>query len=362
MNCEDAHELAAASSRNIGLTELALVEAHLRQCAACREASRDHQTPPPPERAASLAVVRVRLGALRASGPALSARAGAVAGDAARHGAALFARARTALAETARAGAGALRVTPGLRARVGGLRARLAALPTPRRPAVRLVWLGVLATLAVYAGHSALRPRAPGPIGTGTDARLAPPALVESPAPSPARLDVKAAPPATIESSTPAVPERTGPAELESGVALAALSVSRPEPEVRRAPAPPAPPSTPIQKPEPARAPLSAPKRAETASPDLAPRRPPTLAHVAGQLSVKNRGVAERDLTALLARTGGSLVGTDRAGAVMFLDAVVPQSGYEEFTRGLARIGAWRVEAERSRLPEDVHLTIRVGG
>ena len=57
MNCEDAHELAAASSRNIGLTELALVEAHLRQCAACREASRDHQTPPPPERAASLAVV-----------------------------------------------------------------------------------------------------------------------------------------------------------------------------------------------------------------------------------------------------------------------------------------------------------------
>jgi hypothetical protein len=361
MNCEDTHELAAASSCKIGLTELALVEAHLRQCAACREASRDHQSPPPPERAASLAIVRVRLGALRASGPALSARAGAVAGDAVRHGAALSARARTALAETARAGAGALRVTPGLRARVGGLRARLAALPTPLRPAVRLVWLGVLATLAVYAGHSALRPRAPGPIGTGTDARLAP-ALVESPAPSPARLDVEAAPPATIESSTPAEPERAAPAELESGVALAALSAGRPEPEVRRAPAPPAPPSAPVQKPEPARAPLPAPKRAETASPNPTPRRLPTLAHVAGQLSVKNRGMAERDLTALLARTGGSLVGADRDGAVMFLDAVVPQSGYEEFTRGLARIGAWRVEAERSPLPEDVHLTIRVGG
>jgi hypothetical protein len=304
--------------------------------------------------------VRARLGPLRAMGPALTARAGAVAGDAARHGAVLSARARTALAETAGAGAGALRVMPGLRARVGGLRARLAGLPTPLRPAVRLVWLGVLATLAVYAGHSALRPRGAGPIDTGTDARLAP-ALVESP-PSPARLDVESASPATIESSTPAKPERAAPAELESGVALAALSVGRPEPEVRRAPAPPAPPSAPVQKPEPAKAPLSAPKRAEMASPDPTPRRLPTLAHVAGQLSVKNRGVAERDLTALLARTGGSLVGTDRDGAVMFLDAVVPQSGYEEFTRGLARIGAWRVEAERSPLPEDVHLTIRVGG
>jgi hypothetical protein len=44
------------------------------------------------------------------------------------------------------------------------------------------------------------------------------------------------------------------------------------------------------------------------------------------------------------------------------VDAVVPQSGYEEFTRGLTRIGSWRIEAERSPLPEDVHLTIRVGG
>ena len=361
MNCEDAHELAAASSRKIGLTELALVEAHLRQCAECREASQAHQSPPPPEHAASLAVVRARLDALRAAGPALGARAGAVAGDAARHGAALSVRARTALAETARASAGALRAMSGLRARVGGLRARLAALPTPLRPAVRRVSLGVLAALAVYAGHSALRPRSAGPLDTGTDARLAP-ALVESSAPSPAPLDVESAPPATIKSSTPAEPERVAPAELESGVALAALSVGRPEAGVRRAPAPPAPPSAPIQKPEPARAQQPAPKRAETASPEPAPRRLPSPAHVAGQLSVKNRGVAERDLTALLARTGGSLVGMDRDGAVMFLDAVVPQSGYDEFTRGLARIGAWRVEAERSPLPEDVHLTIRVGG
>jgi hypothetical protein len=86
------------------------------------------------------------------------------------------------------------------------------------------------------------------------------------------------------------------------------------------------------------------------------------MAHVAGRLSVKDRTTIERNLTALLARTGGTLLGREQDGAVMFVDAVVPQSSYEEFTRGLTRIGSWRVEAERLPLPEDVHLTIRVGG
>jgi hypothetical protein len=86
------------------------------------------------------------------------------------------------------------------------------------------------------------------------------------------------------------------------------------------------------------------------------------MAHVAGRLSVKDRTVIERDLIALLQRAGGTLVGTGQDGAILFVDAVVPQSGYEEFTRGLTRIGSWRIEAERSPLPEDVHLTIRVGG
>jgi hypothetical protein len=116
------------------------------------------------------------------------------------------------------------------------------------------------------------------------------------------------------------------------------------------------------RKPEPARTQRPAPSRVETPAPEPAQRRVPVMAHVAGQLSVKNPRAVERELTALLARTGGTLVGTDQDGKVMFVDAVVPQSGYEEFTRGLTRIGSWRIEAERSPLPEDVHLTIRVGG
>ena len=108
--------------------------------------------------------------------------------------------------------------------------------------------------------------------------------------------------------------------------------------------------------------PSSVPRRAAATGQE--PARPRTLsaAHVAGRLSVKHRRSIETDLTVLLARTGGTLLGTDKDQAVTFVDAVVPQSSYQQFIRGLTRIGSWRVEAERIPLPEDVHLTIRVGG
>jgi hypothetical protein len=328
MNCADAREWTAAGSGTIGLTELALVEAHLRRCVECRSFSSPRPTPPPPEPAASLALV-----------------------------------------ETARAGAGALDVMPGLRARVGGLRARLhATFSMPLPPPARLMWLGLLATLAIYAGHSALHRRAESPIDAGGEVMLAAvPAEsssavpAESPAPVDANLDMESATSSTIDRSTADQSESSSLPEIESGVPSAPVSVERPEPEVRRVAASP-PVSVTVQKPEPARTQPPVTKRVGTASPEPAPRRVPPLAHVAGQLSVKNRSVAERDLTDLLAQTGGTVVGTDQDGDIVFVDAVLPQSGYEEFTRGLTRIGSWRVEAERSPLPENVHVTIRVGG
>jgi len=39
------------------------------------------------------------------------------------------------------------------------------------------------------------------------------------------------------------------------------------------------------------------------------------------------------------------------AGEGATIVAVVPQSSYGEFTRGLAQIGAWNLEASRSSLP-----------
>src|SRR4030095_4335031 len=260
MNCADAPEWTAVGSLTIGLTELALVEAHLRRCVECRNFSSPRPTPPPPEPAASLAAQRSHFGAL---------------------------------VETARAGAGARDVLPDLRARIHATFSML--LPPP----ARLMWLGPLATLAIYAGHSALHPRAESPIDAGGELMLAAvPAesssavAGESPAPVDAELEMKSATSSTIERSMADQSESRALPEIESGVPSGAVSVERAEPEMRRAADPPEPASAPAQ----------------------GVARP--LAHVAGQLSVKNRSVAERDLTDLLARTGGTVVGTDQDGDI----------------------------------------------
>ncbi|HUM17076.1 MAG TPA: hypothetical protein VL086_15375 [Candidatus Nitrosotalea sp.] len=88
--------------------------------------------------------------------------------------------------------------------------------------------------------------------------------------------------------------------------------------------------------------------------------KPPAV-HVVGRLSVKDRSATERDLYALLVQTGGTQLGKRQDVRITVVDAVVPQSVYKEFTHGLARIGSWQVEAERSPLPKGVHMTIRVG-
>jgi hypothetical protein len=75
------------------------------------------------------------------------------------------------------------------------------------------------------------------------------------------------------------------------------------------------------------------------------------------QLSVKDRSAAERDLSSLLARVGASQV---RRQADFTFAAVVPQSSYGEFTRGMAQIGAWQMETDRSTVPDPVHVVIRL--
>lgn len=388
MNCEDARELSAAGWRKVGLTELALMQAHLRHCVECRDHVRSRATPRPPRPAATLADTaarlralaatstlagRARLRALLAVGPALTARAGAAVGEAARRGRALSARAGTAVATRARVGAEALRAIPSVRAPWRDLPARVRArLPLP--PAGRVAWLVLLAALGLYAAQDALQQR-PGtptePTGEATFAAVRAPSLPDPGAP----LDAE--PPATADTGALAVAGAASPGPEQSASRPAPQFVSIPlalnGPHGGSAGGPPAQspaveaPQSPrvtaaAPKPEPAKAQRPAPSHVETPAPEPAPRRVPGTAHVAGQLSVKNRQAVERDLTALLARTGGTLVGTGQDGKVMFVDAVVPQSGYEEFTRGLTRIGSWRIEAERSPLPEDVHLTIRVGG
>lgn len=81
---------------------------------------------------------------------------------------------------------------------------------------------------------------------------------------------------------------------------------------------------------------------------------------VVGRLSARDWTAAERDFTALLARVGGTELGRQRRAAFAAVDVVVPRSRYDDFARGLTRIGSWQLEAARSPLPDVIHMTIRV--
>jgi hypothetical protein len=83
--------------------------------------------------------------------------------------------------------------------------------------------------------------------------------------------------------------------------------------------------------------------------------------HVVGRLAARDRTAAERDFTVLLEGVGGTELGRHHRVTFTAVAVVVPQSRYDEFARGLARLGSWQLEAARSPLPDAVHMTIRMG-
>lgn len=356
MNCNDVREcLGALRSERLALTEMALLEAHIRECAECCEVVRPRQAPPGREALPSLAVLpqppsprpsllgqtaRVGIGLrdtaragmgraallvahLRALLPIpvmLTARAGSRAGETATMWTPPGRPATASLAPAVAAHANAPRrgLIDRHRTRTPWLRLR-SRLSIAFSPAARGVCIGLLAALALYAFH--YHPDLEPEVGREAIATVA-------------------ATQPTLEARTSAAPDGRMPLESQQPE-----STRAPRPALTRA----------------ARAMPQPPRRPAATSGEPARPRTPSTAHVAGRLSVKDRSSIERDLTVLLARTGGTLLGTDTDKVVTFVDAVVPQSSYQQFTLGLTRIGSWRVEAERSPLPEDVHLTIRVG-
>jgi hypothetical protein len=102
------------------------------------------------------------------------------------------------------------------------------------------------------------------------------------------------------------------------------------------------------------------PARETPALPAPVPERVAPVTHVVGRLAAKDRTAAERNFTALLAGVGGSELGRQHSGAFTAVEVVVPQSRYNDFARGLTRLGSWQLEAARSPLPDVVHMTIRV--
>jgi hypothetical protein len=181
------------------------------------------------------------------------------------------------------------------------------------------------------------------------------PTQVEAPRLEPTRLE-------------PAQPE---PAQAEP--AQLAPSLPAPAPSVEKKTVSGAPPRANERRPAPSEAPppaaaLSPPdvpasepvREVASSAPTLLAEPPVSAAHVVGRLSAKNPRAAQRDFIALLADVGGTELGRSQRVSFTAVEVVVPQSRYNEFADGLARIGSWRLEAARFPLPDAVHMTIRV--
>jgi len=194
--------------------------------------------------------------------------------------------------------------------------------------------------------------------------------------PSPAPLAMRNSPPpvAPTDSAIPAL-SPPAPALPAPSTPLPAPSApaQSPPPKVARAestasskPAPvkPAPgQSETVRKGSLAAAHPAVPAKANSAGAQVvaaasAKRRGPV--DVVGHLQVKNRSEAERDLAALLSRAGGTSVSRQRGPSVTVMEAAVPRASYGKFSQGLVRLGSWRLEAERSPLPDVVQVSVRL--
>jgi hypothetical protein len=153
--------------------------------------------------------------------------------------------------------------------------------------------------------------------------------------------------PTQIVSFLPLPP--VAPSVEPNGTAPAAPRIDRPRQSPSKASAIPS-----------QRLPVREAARETPALPAPVPERVAPVTHVVGRLAAKDRTAAERDFTALLAGVGGSELGRQHRGAFTAVEVVVPQSRYNDFARGLTRLGSWQLEAARSPLPDAVHMTIRV--
>lgn len=375
MNCEDARDgLSVLVGAHVGLTEWALLEAHLKQCAECREAEAHLRQ----LAAAGRPVARPRamLPSLRKAMELL--RIGVTCSTAlvARRRALLTAAAREL---TPRAIAGVMRafglgITRGV-AEIAHLRASLA-IPLRSSVAGMAKALEAVRLITRYVQRIRFGPsvQAGGVVlalaftlyalqRTDGIQQLAHPPAPPRPELGPTPLE-----PAQVESAR-LEPTRLEPAQAEP----AQPGPSLPAPSVEQKTVSAAPPRTDEPRQSPSVAPpraaalsppdvsASEPVRGVAPSPPTLPSEPPVSAsHVVGQLSAKNPRAAQRDFITLLADVGGTELG--RSHRVMFtaVEVVVPQSRYNEFADGLARIGSWRLEAARFPLPDAVHMTIRV--
>jgi hypothetical protein len=114
--------------------------------------------------------------------------------------------------------------------------------------------------------------------------------------------------------------------------------------------------------------PDAAGKSAPAVTPAATPAAPPVAfarqqlapPAVSGALIVKDREQAERALADLISRTGARETGRRQEGGTTVVDVLVPQAGYDAFTKELGGLGALRIEGQRAEAPALILMSIRI--
>jgi anti-sigma factor RsiW len=99
------------------------------------------------------------------------------------------------------------------------------------------------------------------------------------------------------------------------------------------------------------------------ARPEVSAKRQSAMSAVFGRLNVKDRPSAEKSLTDLLTRLGGSEIGRRQELGATVVEVLVPEARYTEFVRSLTALGAWTAEGQPTALPTDppqLRFSIRI--
>lgn len=164
-----------------------------------------------------------------------------------------------------------------------------------------------------------------------------------------AKLARKAAPP--VEAPPPARQEDVGASSAPSPApppATRALGAVAPEPAAGAAPPAGSRPAEPRKDAaEEATGRAAAALRSRVAETD-----------VGGRLAVRDREAAERALTDLVTRLGGTRLAPAPDTPAGVVQLVVPRAAYPEMAEGLARIGRWLPEREPAELPAQVRVGV----
>jgi Putative zinc-finger len=306
MNCQDAHDcFSALLDGDIGLTERVPLEAHLRKCAECRQGLEDLQ-----QKEGSPRPISWRLRLRRSVIPRIPAKLLAVAASVMLVAVlVLVVLERRAELELA------------FRNWVPSVPSTRDSPPQPARPLVA-------STEPATRSETSSGPPSAAPL-PAQSAPSTPPAAVGAQLRPTVVRDVPADRSAKPRVVKPGQTEQQIPKSKSGGT--------------KREGPPGADPSSQV------------PVAARAAAPGDT-QRP---VDVVGRLLVKSRSGAERDVAALLARAGGTTLSRQRGPAITVVKGVVPHSNYGNFAAGLRGIGSWQLEAERSPLPNLLHVTVR---